>query len=129
MLARGSKPAGPVNVDGSHSELVPSAGSDVGQLDALLCSLSDRWERAGTQGLKVTQGRGSCECCCHISHLSVSLCQTFKDTATKECATVCDSVIECSASTAVEYHPDIAMSISFVENILWFSFRVGFSTK
>lgn len=91
MLARGSKPAGPVNVDGSHSELVPSAGSDVGQLDALLCSLSDRWERAGTQGSEVTQGHNFCECCCN-SHLSVSPCQTFKDTDCKECATVSGSL-------------------------------------
>lgn len=92
MLAGGSKPAGPVYIDGSHSELVPSAGSDVGQLDTLLCSLRDRWERAGTQGSEVTQGHNFCECCCNIRHLSVFPCKTFKDTDSKECATVSDSL-------------------------------------
>lgn len=43
MFAGSSEAAGPVDIDCSDSELVPSAGSDVGQLDTLLCSLRDRW--------------------------------------------------------------------------------------
>lgn len=55
MLAGGREAAGAVDVDGGHSELVPSAGPDVGQLDALLCSLGDRWRKGkGTQGSGVT---------------------------------------------------------------------------
>lgn len=42
VFAWRSEAAGPVDIDSSDSELVPSAGSDVGQLDALLCSLRDR---------------------------------------------------------------------------------------
>lgn len=55
MLAGGGEAAGAVDVDGGHSELVPSAGPDVGQLDALLCSLGDRWRKGkGTWGSGVT---------------------------------------------------------------------------
>lgn len=43
VFAGRSETSGPVDVDCSNSELVPSAGSDVGQLDALLCGLKDRW--------------------------------------------------------------------------------------
>lgn len=43
VFAGSSEAAGPVDIDCSNSELVPSAGSDVGQLDTLLCSLRDRW--------------------------------------------------------------------------------------
>lgn len=50
MLAGGGEATGPVDVDGGHSELVPSAGPDVSQLDSLLCSLGDRWrEGKGTR--------------------------------------------------------------------------------
>lgn len=56
MFAGRSEAAGPVHVDCSHSELVPSAGSDVGQLDALLRGLRDRWGESKPQGSGVHAG-------------------------------------------------------------------------
>lgn len=56
VFAGRSEAAGPVDIDCSNSELVPSAGSDVGQLDALLCSLRDRWGESRPQGSGFTQG-------------------------------------------------------------------------
>lgn len=65
VFAGSSEAAGPMNVDSSHSELVPSASSDVGQLDTLLCSLRDR--------LGDTTGQGSCRvmALCECTYRSV----------------------------------------------------------
>lgn len=57
VFAGCSEAAGPVDIDCSNSELVPSAGSDVGQLDTLLCSLRDRWGESKPQGSGFTQGQ------------------------------------------------------------------------
>ncbi len=93
MFAGCSEAAGPVDIDCSNPELVPSAGSDVGQLDALLCGLKDRWGKENHRGQGSRRVKAPCEFCCHISHLCVSLCQTFKDTVTvrnvQPRATVC----------------------------------------
>lgn len=62
MFAGRSEAAGPVDIDRSNSELVPSGGSDVGQLDALLCSLRGQmgvgwgWGGIKPQGSGFTQG-------------------------------------------------------------------------
>lgn len=42
MLARCSEAPGSMNVDSSHSELVPPVGSDVSHLDPLLSGLTKR---------------------------------------------------------------------------------------
>lgn len=60
MFAGCSEAAGPVDIDCCNSELVPSAGSDVSQLDALLCGLRDRWGWGGVEskpeGIRVYVG-------------------------------------------------------------------------
>ena len=56
VFAGCSEASGPVDIDCCNSELVPSAGSDVGQLDALLCSLRDRWGESKPQGSGFMQG-------------------------------------------------------------------------
>lgn len=57
VFAGCSKAAGPVDIDGCNSELVPSASSDVSQLDAFLCSLRDRWGWGEqTTGVRVYTG-------------------------------------------------------------------------
>lgn len=61
MFAGRGEATGPVDVDCSNSELVPSAGSDVGQLDALLCSLRDRWGGANHRGQGSHRVRALCE--------------------------------------------------------------------
>lgn len=104
MFAGRSEAAGPVDVDRRNSELVPSAGSDVSQLDALLCSLRDRWEGKQTTGVRVYAGsQPRVSLLPHQSSCAFSLCQTFKDTATvrnaQPRATVCQR--SASSSTAV----------------------------
>lgn len=93
VFAGCSEAAGPMDIDCRNSELVPSAGSDVSQLDALLCSLRDRWGWGWggeqTTGVRVYVGSQSrLRVCNHISHLCVPRCQTFKDSEREECTAV-----------------------------------------
>ena len=102
VFAGRSEAAGPVDVDCSNSELVPSAGSDVGQLDALLCSLRDRWGGEQTAGVRVHTGSTPhVSLQPHQSSVCFSLPNFQRHCDCEECATVCDSLsARCSSSTA-----------------------------
>lgn len=84
MLAGRREAPGPVHVDCRHSELVPSAGSDVGQLDALLRGLRDRWGWGEVGGGANHRGQGSCgvraPCDATTSVICVFLCAEISKT-------------------------------------------------
>lgn len=103
MFAGRSVAAGPVDVDCSNSELVPSAGSDVGQLDTLLCGLRDRWGGEQTAGVRVHVGSqprvGSLP---HQSSVCFSLPNFQRHCDSEECATARNGLsASCNTFTAV----------------------------
>lgn len=103
MFAGRSEAAGPVDIDCSHSELVPSAGSDVGQLDTLLCSLRDRWGGEQTAGVRVHTGsQPHVSLLPHQSSVCFSLPNFQRHCDSEECATVCNGPsAQCNTFTAV----------------------------
>lgn len=90
VLAGRREAPGPVHVDRRHSELVPSAGSGVGQLDALLCGLRDRWGGGGvaveqTTGVRVRAGSEPRVMLPHQSSVSFSLLRFQRRCGCEEC--------------------------------------------
>lgn len=104
VFAGRSEAAGPVDIDCSNSELVPSAGSDVGQLDTLLCSLRDRWGGGEqTAGVRVHTGsQPHVSLLPHQSSVCFSLPNFQRHCDSEECATVCNGPsAQCNTFTAV----------------------------
>lgn len=93
MFAGCCEAAGPVDIDSSNSELVPSAGSYINQLDTLLCSLGDRWGREQTTGVRVHAGsQPHVTSWPHQSSVCFFLPKFQRHCDSEECATVCNSL-------------------------------------